>query len=106
MGTVRQRAAARRDLIDHFVYLRETAGLEVAERFLTAAESTFHDLAGQPLIGAPLALRDPRLRGLRKWQVKGFDSVLVFYLPRADGVSIVRVLHAARDWWRVLGIEP
>lgn len=53
MPAVYQRAAARRDLVDHFVHL-----------------------------------------------------AMVFYLPRADGVSIVRVLHAARDWWGLLGIDP
>jgi toxin ParE1/3/4 len=36
--------------------------------------------------------------------VKGFDNRLVFYEPRPDGVSIVRVLHAASDWWGVLGL--
>ena len=51
-----------------------------------------------------MALRSPKLAGLRKWPVSGFDNVLVFYLPRAGGVSIVRVLHGARDWWRLLGI--
>ncbi len=28
---------------------------------------------------------------------------LVFYEQRPDGVSIVRVLHAASDWWSLLG---
>jgi hypothetical protein len=28
----------------------------------------------------------------------------IFYLPRADDVPIVRVLDAAQDWWRFLGI--
>ena len=42
---------------------------------------------------------------MRKWRVSGFENYLVFYLPRADGVSIVRVLHAARDWWSLFGIK-
>ncbi|WP_084226817.1 type II toxin-antitoxin system RelE/ParE family toxin [Nitrosospira sp. NpAV] len=42
---------------------------------------------------------------MRKWRVKDFDNVLIFYLPRPDGVLIVRVLHAARDWWGLLGIK-
>jgi hypothetical protein len=32
---------------------------------------------------------------MRKWQVSGFERFLIFYLPRRDGGSIVRVLHAA-----------
>lgn len=105
MPTVYQRAAARRDLVEQFVYLAEQAGLDMAERFLTNAEASFNDLALQPMIGAPLILQHPTLAGIRKWRIKDFDNHLIFYLPHADGESIVRVLHAARDWWSVLGIE-
>ena len=105
MAEVRQRAAARRDLVEHFVYLAESAGLDTAERFLAQAEASFNDLATQPMIGAPLTLKHPELAGMRKWRVKDFDNFLIFYLPRPDGVSVVRVLYAARDWWGLLGIE-
>jgi toxin ParE1/3/4 len=56
-------------------------------------------------MGAALNLQNPLLAGLRKWPVKDFESYLIFYLPRSDGVSIVRVLHGARAWWSLLGIE-
>ena len=107
MPKVYQRAAARRDLVEHFVYLAENAGLDTGERFLTNVEASFSDLADQPMIGAPLTLQWQHLAlaGMRKWRVKDFENHLIFYLPRADGVLIVRVLHAARDWWSVLGIE-
>lgn len=49
-------------------------------------------------------MRSPKLAGLRKWHVNGFEAVLIFYLPRTAGVSIVRVLHAAQDWWSILEI--
>ena len=104
MAVVRQRAAARRDLVEHFVYPAEQAGLDTAERFLTQAEASFNDLAEQPMMGAPLPLKHPDLAGMRKWAVKDFDNFLIFYLPHPDGVSIVRVLHGARDWWALLGI--
>ena len=65
----------------------------------------FDDLAGQPMIGAPLKLRHTDLAGLRKWRVKNFDHHLIFYMPRQDGVAIVRVLHAAQDWSSLLGID-
>lgn len=104
MPTVTQREAARRDLVEHFVYLAENAGLDVAECFLTNAEASFNDLAQQPRIGAPLTLKHPDLANVRKWRVKDFDHHLVFYQPRPDGVAIVRVLHAASDWWSLLGL--
>ena len=105
MTKVRRRAAARQDLTDHYVYLFEHAGVKIADQFLEAAEASFESLAAQPAMGAPQLLRMPELAGMRKWQVKGFETILIFYLVRLHGVSIVRVLHAARDWWELLGIE-
>lgn len=104
MPTITRREAARRDLVEHFVYLADNAGLEVADRFLANAERSFDDLMAQPMMGSPLTLQNPALQSMRKWHVKDFDNYLVFYLPRTDGVSIVRVLHATRDWWDLLGI--
>lgn len=105
MPKVHKREEAQGDLVDHFVYLAENAGLDVAERFLSNAEASFADLARQPTMGAPLTLKHPDLAGMRKWRVKNFDNHLVFYQPRPDGVSVVRVLHAASDWWSLLGFE-
>jgi len=105
MPPVTKRAAARHDLVEHFLYLAENAGLAVAERFLSRAEASFADLARQPMLGAPVTLKHPDLAGMRKWQVRDFDNHLVFYEPRPGGVCIVRVLHAASDWWSLLGFE-
>jgi len=106
MATVYRRAAARQDLFAHYVYLAENASEATAERFLTNVETSLNELAMQPEMGAPAATKRSELTGLRKWEVRGFDNILIFYLPRDDGVSIVRVLHAARDWWRMLGLVP
>jgi toxin ParE1/3/4 len=105
MARVTTREAARRDLVEQFVYLAENAGLETAESFLRCAEASFSELATHPLIGAPVKLQNPALSDMRKWRVKDFDNHLIFYQPRPEGVAIVRVLHAARDWWDLLGIS-
>jgi toxin ParE1/3/4 len=105
MPVVTKRATAKRDLIEHFVYLAENASVDVADRFLANAEATFNVLGQQPSMGAPLTLRHPDLTGMRKWRVMDFDNFLIFYVPRPDGVSIVRVLHCAQDWWTLLGLE-
>ena len=83
---------------------RRECRIETAERFLLNADKSFDDLGRHPAMGVPLTLRSPRLAGLRKWQVSGFEKILIFYLPSAGGVSIVRVLHAAQDWWSLLEI--
>jgi toxin ParE1/3/4 len=105
MPSVFQREAAKRDLVEHFVYLAENAGLDVAERFLDHARASFEELSRQPKMGAPVTLKHPDLAGMRKWRIKGFDNHLVFYQPRQDGVSVVRVLHATSDWWKTLGFS-
>ena len=86
-----------------FVYLAENAGIVIAERFLENAEASFNELAQSPLIGSKLILRNKKLAGIRNWRINDFDKIRIFYMPRHDGVSIVRVLHAVQDWWRLLG---
>jgi toxin ParE1/3/4 len=104
MSTVFKRPVARRDLVEHYVHLIENAGLDTAERFLACAEESFTDLVGQPRIGALVNSSRAALAGMRKWHVKDFDNFLIFYLSHSRGISIIRVLHAARDWWKLLGI--
>ncbi len=104
IAQIHKRVAAKRDLIQHYIHLAENAGVETAERSLLAADESFSDLARYPAMGHELRLRRAETAGMRKWQVKGFEKFLIFYLPRSHGVSIVRVLHAAQDWWNVLGL--
>lgn len=105
MLSVHIRAQARQDLAGHYVYLAEHGGEAVAERFLTCAGTSFRDLAERPAMATLLQTRAPGLSGMRKWRIKGFESFLIFYLTRHDGISIVRVLHTARDWWHLLDID-
>lgn len=104
MPWITVREEARRDLIDHYIYLADNASEAVADRFLNQAEASFSMLSHHPAIGARLTLRHPDLQGLRKWSVEDFENILIFYKPSEDGVAIIRVLHAARDWWDLLGI--
>jgi toxin ParE1/3/4 len=104
MPKVFQRAAARRDLIEHYMYLAENVGEPVAERFMVQAEATHAELAEHPEMVSPLALRRPELAMLRKWRVRDFERCLIFYFARPNGISIMRVLHADKDWWRTLGM--
>jgi toxin ParE1/3/4 len=105
MPTVFVRERAREDLIAHFGYLFENAPGDVADRFLESARTTFDELATNPAMGSLVGLSAPALGFMRKWRIRGFENHLVFYEPRRDGVSIVRVLHAASDWWALLGVD-
>lgn len=97
MAEVFVRARARRDLLSNAEYLEEHGGVETAQRFLDATQSTFELLAKMPKVGSLCAFRKPALRRIRRWPVKGFENWLIFYQPRRNGVEIVHVIHGARD---------
>lgn len=104
MPRISKSAAARADLIAHYVYLAEEATEAVADRFLANAKTSFATLAEQSKIGAPLKLSNRALSGLRKWRVKDFDRFLIVYKPRQDDILIVRVVHTSQDWHRLLSL--
>jgi toxin ParE1/3/4 len=109
-GIVRRRDRARQDLIDIFRYLAREAGVRTAGRFFAQAEATFEELADQPRMGTRYEAENPAFGDIRYFPIKRFKKYLVFYLPAAHGVDIVRVLHGARDIHGILaeefGIEP
>jgi toxin ParE1/3/4 len=48
-------------------------------------------------MGWRLRLKRLALAELRAFRVKGFERMLVLYLPRADGVDVLRVVHGSRN---------
>jgi toxin ParE1/3/4 len=76
---------------------------QAALRFLQSAQETFELLARMPELGGVFQVTNPRLSGIRVWQVKGFENILVFYRPQGRVVEIVRVLHGARDLTALIG---
>jgi toxin ParE1/3/4 len=101
-GQVRRRPEADLDLIEHYAHI-DRDNLNAAERFLDEAEATFDRLVDMPKMGVEQPTRNPDLVDLRRRQVSGFRNYLIFYLPAEDGIEVVRVLHAARDYMRLFG---
>jgi toxin ParE1/3/4 len=97
------RAAARREIEAQGRYLEESAGAGVADRFFAALAASFETLAHRPKAGALCGFRRAALRGVRRWPVTGFENWLIFYLPRAEGVEVVHIIHGARDIETLLG---
>ncbi len=95
---------ARLDLREHFAYLAES-DYDKALEFFDAARQTFADLARIPAMGSAYLSTQERLKGLRKWHVKGFKRYLIFYRPQADSIEIVRVLYGAQDIQTLLNRE-
>jgi toxin ParE1/3/4 len=79
-------------------------GAEVAEKLLIHADQAFKQLADNPRIGPMAGSRLEILSEVRKWRMPGFPKIIIFYEPRSNGVSIVRILHAAQDWWSIFDV--
>ncbi len=89
---------ARLDLIEQATYLAENASSENAERFLDAAERTVNRLAEMPRIGRIWQGQQAETqKNIHVWKVEGFPKILIFYRLDDSSVTVIRVLHSARD---------
>ena len=87
---------AQRDIDEHALFIAGK-NVDAGLRFLDAIDHARSELARHPKIGAPRRFDSPALSGFRVWPVPRFDRWLIFYLVDGDTVTIVRVLHSARD---------
>ena len=91
------RPKADRDLEDQAFYYATVASPEVGHRFLVAAHETFSLLAKQPNMGWHPPFKRAEVKLARVFRVKGFEQILILYVPRTDGVEILRVIHGSRN---------
>ncbi len=84
--------AAKADLESIGRYTQDKWGREQRNRYLALLDASFHDLAGNPLLGRDCS--DIRA-GYRRY---GFGKHLVFYRQNdSDHIEIVRILHERMD---------
>jgi toxin ParE1/3/4 len=82
---------AAEDLSEIARYTVRQFGVDQAKKYGQELESSFGQLATFPLMGKSAEALFPSLRRFE------FRSHAVFYLPRADDLYIVRVLHISMD---------
>ena len=80
-----------------------TGNPEAAGRFIRAVRATEEMLLSAPGIGPIREFDNPALVGMRFHLVRGFRKYLIFYMPRSNGIEVVRVLHGARDLGALFG---
>ncbi len=85
------------DLENQAYYLPTAGNPETGHGFLVAAHQTFALLATHPNLGWHSRLKRHGLSSLRVFRVSGFETMLVLYHPRPDGVEVLRVLHGSRN---------
>jgi toxin ParE1/3/4 len=91
MSAVRLTQSARTDLLEAWSYIAEH-NLDAADGVLDTIEREALLLATQPFMGRA---RTELGTGLRSWPTE--TPYILFYETDADGITIIRVLHHARD---------
>jgi len=92
---VRKTLAAEQDLLaiwDHIASDNSTA----ADRLWSRFNDRFKLLVSQPEMGQSQERCRPGLRSITE------GSYVIFYEPTKDGITIVRILHGARQWEELL----
>jgi len=85
--------AAENDLVSIWAYIARD-NRDAADRVYAAIRETLEALAAMPAMGTVYQVKRPRLKGIRFFPVKQFRNYLVYYRETAQGIEIIRVLHA------------
>ena len=83
--------SAQTDLLEAWVFIAED-NFSAADRVLDSIEREANTLATQPLMGRA---RPDLAQGVRSWPIS--TSYVLFYTVQTDGITVIRVLHHARD---------
>ena len=101
--TIVARQRAIEDLSQQVAFYKRETSVEAGKKLYKAAVKTFALLAEQPGMGAPAgSLAVPNLR---RWRVKGYEKILIFYRYDAHNLYLIRILHGARDLDNLLDDE-
>jgi toxin ParE1/3/4 len=98
------RPLAKSDLDEQSLYIAKDS-VNIALRFLDAAEAAFDRLRSFPGVGTRRHFLHSELKDVRSWPIPGFEKHVIFYRASSDLVDVLRVMHTARDLDRILGPE-
>ncbi len=83
--------SAKTDLLEAWLFIAEES-IDAADGVIEAIHQEAKTLALQPLMGRS---RPELAEGLRSWPTS--TRYILFYVPDNNGVTVLRVLHHARD---------
>jgi len=82
---------ATEDLQQIWGYMAENAGSETANKFLVEIRDKCLKIAGFPEAGRA---RNELIINLRSFP---FKKYVIFYMPMANGIEVLRIVHGSRD---------
>ena len=83
-------------MVAHIAGDNPAAAARVCAAVLDAADFP----AANPGLGKTIGGPGSKHREVLWYVLPRFRSYLLFYVPAGDGVIVIRILHAARDWTR------
>ena len=83
--------SAKADLLEAWLFIAE-ANVDAADGVVDAIHQEAQTLSLQPLMGRG---RPDLADGVRSWPTS--TRYILFYVPSDEGVTVLRVLHHARD---------
>ncbi len=95
---INRSAAAVLDIIETAEYIAQD-NIEAAIRFVDAVDESLALIAKSPDIG--VVRKVGKVPEMRMWVVKGFPNSLLFYRATSTEINVMRVIHSARDFYRV-----
>ncbi|MDG3008108.1 type II toxin-antitoxin system RelE/ParE family toxin [Paludisphaera mucosa] len=98
--------AADRDIDDQAAYLMEEADIDLALRFLAAADVAFARIAPMPGMGRRWESVDPRPADLRIWRIKGFRNHPAFIVSPTTSSRSSACCTPPAAWARCSNPEP
>ena len=88
---------AWQDALDIVAYIADD-NVSAAERFVPAVQDTCTQLVALPSLGSARTFGRADLSGVRVMPVTGFENYLIFYVATKRSITVLRILHAARDF--------
>lgn len=90
MPTVQKLPKAYEDLFEIWDFIAAD-NIAAADAWIDKLNAQFLLLASHPLIGR---VREELAKEIRSFPIGRY---VIFYLPEANGITVVRILHSARD---------
>jgi plasmid stabilization system protein ParE len=91
MGKVLFSQRAQTDLLEAWLFIAEN-NLNAADKVVESIEQEANTLATQPKMGR---VRPELANNMRSWPTS--TAYILFYVAGENGITVIRVLHHARD---------
>jgi toxin ParE1/3/4 len=101
-GVVWLSDAAAVDVVEQADWYERSSGPELASRWEKDVEAALIRIEKNPSSGARCGFRPTELQDVRRMPIEGFPKHLILYQADSTKITILRVVHGARDLERLI----